>query len=296
MFITPVDIVMARKELSVLNKSPRLHQYPSPNTNPITATQACATPAPLSPPSSTSSPSSLLLQPDLPDSVLVAYCALQENYRGEYRGSDWLKFKNVTPDAFEALVLAFENATKEYIRYDYDPTEQLLILRIPEGQPHGFMKNGLQKAISKHLHTRLELAIASGPYREALRSIQAAINPVIEVPIKLPDSAEKRPDIAFYYGDYAFPPLVVEVGHSQKSEDLPALARKYIESTDGDISTALMVDLGYRNRVERTTQRRPQRQGECVPRFSKLGDPELDRADNCLARERPSGRPKHGGV
>lgn len=274
---------MAHEKLSVVDKHNH-YLYPSPDTHPVSSAKAArTTPAPPSPPlSSASSPSLLspsLLQlrhqdsASLPPSILEAFRALHDSERGEYNGPSWLKFTNVSADDLEALEALVSANPKIYFRYDYDPTHELLILRMPEGRPHVYTKNSVQQTIWHHLKARLELAIQEHsrvrvgdgePGRvevaDALRSMKTAIKPLVEDEIMLPNGAIKRPDIAFDYLGSDYPSFIVEVGHSQKSEELPALARQFIESTNGDIHTVVTVDLGFRERRKRAIQRRLQRQ------------------------------------
>lgn len=275
---------MAHEKLSVVDK--KRHQYPSPDTHPVSSARAPAlraTPVPPSPPPSSvsslaspTSPTSLspsLSQPccrkdsgRLPHSVRKAFRALQQSQRGEYNGPSWVSFTNVSPTDLEALVSAAKSIKIYKLRYDHDPIHNLLILRMPEGHPHFFVKNSIQQAIWDHLRARLDAAIreqestGGDDHVEALRSIETAINPLVEASTTLPDGSQKRPDVSFYYAGSLYPPLVIEVGHSQKSEELPTLARDFIDKTDGDIRTVLTVDLGYRDRVKRAVHRRLQRQ------------------------------------
>lgn len=138
---------------------------------------------------------------------------------------------------------------------------------MPEGQPHNYVNNGLKTAIWDHLKARLDLAIQqqeeddpSSIRAQALRSIKGAIIPLVEAETALPSGADKVPDVSFSYRGSRYPPLVIEVGHSQKSEELPALAREYIGDTGGDIHTAITIDLGYRSRAQRAYERRRQRE------------------------------------
>ncbi|KUI72500.1 hypothetical protein VM1G_07657 [Cytospora mali] len=214
---------MADGKLSVIGKT---YRYSS------SAQALRATPTPPSPPPSSASSPSTLLSPSLlqhsaslPSSVLGALQALKANERGEYNGPSWLKFTDVTADDLEALISAAEPKIYKF-RYDYDPTHKLLILRMPEGHPHVFVKNGIQQIIWEHLKTRLDLAMREeqdrgGHHLEALRSIKTAIKPLVEAILTLPDGTTKRPDIAFHYIGSDYPSLVVEVAHNIALQDQP---------------------------------------------------------------------------
>lgn len=149
---------------------------------------------------------------------------------------------------------------------------------MPEGKPHNFTKTGLEKAIWERLKERLRLGLAEitredgenngdeeeqdhGPTRlQALQLIESSILSTTEAELKLStDKNTKFPDISFYYKGHVYPPLVVEVGHSQKGHALPLLAREYIEKTSGDIQTVITVDIDHNKREQRNRERRRQR-------------------------------------
>ncbi|KAH8747975.1 hypothetical protein F5883DRAFT_583251 [Diaporthe sp. PMI_573] len=272
---------MAYESLCATDKSHNQHQYPSPDAT-LASRALSATSVPPSPPlsaspsspssSSTSLPASVVSIPpcphvNLPQSVIPAFESLQELHRGQYTGPAWARYTGVTTSNVEALDSAARSAGIYKWRYDYDPHSESLTLRMPEGQPHNYVKNGLKTAIWDRLKARLDLAIQrlegddpSSIQAQSLRSIKAAIIPLVEAHTVLPSGTEKVPDVSFSYRGSRYPPLVIEVGHSQKSEELPALAREYIGDTGGDICTAITIDLGYRNRAQRTYERRRQRE------------------------------------
>lgn len=177
-------------------------------------------------------------------------------------GPSWVSFPNVSSDDLEALVSA---ATREGIhkyRYDFDPLLELLTLRMPEGKPHNFTKNGIGCSIRDHLHRRLDQAIEDedNEYKaDALRSIKQLVSLNTEAEVKLPTGAIKVPDVSFFHEGQAYPPLVVEIGSSQKSAELPRLAREYIGQTGGKIQTVITVHIGYDKPTQRSAKRRRHR-------------------------------------
>jgi hypothetical protein len=60
--------------------------------------------------------------------------------------------------------------------------------------------------------------------------------------LKSPDSS-----IAFDADDIKYPPVVVEVAHSQQRKKLPELAEFYIGETRGHIKTVIAIDIEYRS-------------------------------------------------
>ncbi|KAH8743243.1 hypothetical protein F5883DRAFT_48441 [Diaporthe sp. PMI_573] len=250
---------MAPANHRLMQQIPLQHHLPSPDTS-FSADSVPST-APPSPPRSTSScsttvlPASLLptsqprLDPRrgrsrsatiLPKSVVTAFQYIQEAHHGRYVGPSWVSFPNVSSDDLKALVSA---ATREGIhkyRYDFDPLSELLTLRMPEGKPHNFTKNGIGCSIRDHLYRRLDQAIQDDEYEaDTLRPIKQLVSLNIEAEIKLPTGATKVPDVFFFHKGQTYPPLVVEIGSSQKSADLPRLARDYIGQTEGKIQTVI---------------------------------------------------------
>ncbi|KAI3390301.1 hypothetical protein diail_10370, partial [Diaporthe ilicicola] len=245
-------------------------QYPSPDTSFLDDAAAPTTPAPPSPPPSSSC--STTSPAALPPSVVPAFQCLQDSSHGIYTGPSSAEFPGVRADDVEALVFAAESrgVSSCKIRYDYDPSSELLILRMPEGKPHNFTKNRLASSIWKHLTERLDLAatqIREGQEIEtrwqskiqALQDLKLSVEPTTEASVTLPTGEQKSPDISYYYADFIYPPLVVEVGHSQKGTQLPLLARRYVEKTGGDIHTVITVDIAHNDPRNRAGERRRRR-------------------------------------
>lgn len=267
----------------------RQRPHPSPDTPSASAdSTVSSTPGPPSPPLSLSSsptllPPSVLAAPQpherapsrhrnrspakLPRSVAVAFQHLREAYCGQYTGPSWIRFVDVRPDELQALRCAAESAGIHKYRYDYEPSEQLLTLRMPEGAPHLFTKNGFARSILRRAEECLHLAIErveDGDEARALRSLKIAPN--VEAQVKFPTGGERRPDVAFFYKGERYPPLVVEIGHSQKAVSLAGLARSYIRDTGAAIHTVITAKFVYLTPKERADMRRQRRQPRRVTR------------------------------
>lgn len=290
-----------------------MHHLPSPDDS-FSADSVIST-APPSPPRSTSSscsttvlPASLLptgtsqprLEPrrgrlrspgtHLPESVATAFQYLQEADHGRYEGPSWVSFPNVSADDLEALKAAAEGIRK--YRYDFDPQSKILTLRMPEGKPHVFTKNGIGYSILHHLYRRLDQAIDEDEDydADALRSIKSNVTSNIEAPVELLTGTEKVPDVAFFHEGYTYPPLVIEIGSSQKSKELPILARDYIGQTEGKIQTVITVHIGYETPAQRSETRRQRRSTQEYT--GRLTRSQLRRSEtsHAVSRSRSRGR------
>ncbi|KAL2274241.1 hypothetical protein FJTKL_03553 [Diaporthe vaccinii] len=298
-----------------------VHHLPSPDASFSADSVASVTStAPPSPPRSTSSSCSTTVLPlptsqtrreprrrrsrsrslgtHLPDSVATAFQYLQQADHGRYEGPSWVSFPNASADDLEALEAAAEGIRK--YRYDFDPQSEILTLRMPEGQPHSFTKNGIGLSILNHLYRRLDQAIDDdeGYNADALRLIKSKITSNIEAPVKLPTGTKKVPDVAFFHEGYIYPPLVIEIGSSQKSTELPILARDYIGQTEGKIQTVITVHIGYERPLQRSEKRRQQRSLSCAGRVtrSRSRQSQIDETTSrsqSRGRERLDTRPGH---
>ncbi|KUI73047.1 hypothetical protein VM1G_08370 [Cytospora mali] len=208
-----------RNKKQLENQRQRQRPHPSPDTPCASAGNTVSSiPGPPSPPlSSSSSPTSLP------------------------------PFVDVRPDELQALLCAAESAGIHKYRYDYEPSERLLALRMPEGAPRLFTKDGFARDKAR-----------------ALRSLKIAPN--VEAEVKFPTGGERRPDVAFFYKGQRYPPLVVETGHSQKAVSLAGLARSYIRDTGAAIHTVVTAKFVYLTPNEHADVRRQRRQPRRVIR------------------------------
>ena len=68
---------------------------------------------------------------------------------------------------------------------------------------------------------------------------------------RLPTKNSHRPDVSFKYEGASFPGIVIEVAHSQRSEDLPQLAADYILGSTGNIRCVY----GIKSQISRVSKR-----------------------------------------
>lgn len=188
----------------------------------------------------------------LPPSVAGAYRCLQEARRGRYTGPSWVRFLDVGPDDLEALLSATQSF--EY-RFDYEPSTQQLTLRMPEGAPHIYTKNGFAQSILRGLEARIHRAIQEEDSQAStcLRTIKVKVN--VEDKVQFASGGIKRPDVAFSFKGSRYPPLVAEIGHSQKAKSLATDAREYIDKTDGAIHTVITARFTYLDADQRRKKR-----------------------------------------
>lgn len=261
-YLHQIFIVATSSIIAMAHGKRQLENQPSPD-KPVTAQDT----VPPSPPLTSSSPSLSplprpLLQrdkartPALPRSVAGAYRCLREAHRGQYAGPSWVRFFDVCPDDLEALISATESFK---YRFDYEPSNQQLTLRMPEGSPHIFTKNVFAQSILRGVQERIHRAIQEEDARADtyLRSIKIMAN--VEDKVKFPNGGIKRPDVAFSFKGSYYPPLVVEIGHSQKAESLATDARDYIDKTEGTIHTVITARFVHLDADQRRQKRRQTR-------------------------------------
>lgn len=90
---------------------------------------------------------------------------------------------------------------------------------------------------------------------QALLSLKASISPNTKASTPLAKGALQVPNISISYIEYICSPSAIEISHSRKSAQLSLLVKEYIGQTDGKIQTARTVDIEYRNRAQRATER-----------------------------------------
>ncbi|KAK7727924.1 hypothetical protein SLS53_009437 [Cytospora paraplurivora] len=202
------------------------------------------------------------------------------------RGS-WV-LQKITPSQYQALLCTIEAGAPGYLgdklRHDYDPSTGDLVLRIMPSAIHECFTASLAGRITDWIR-RIEVAGASnegdealadqGIIRRLLAEAATKIRPgrtsniVLKVQPDTEDelpshnsttSATKSPDDQYCYGDFRYPPFVIEVAYSQKGKNLPRLAKQYYECSDAAIKTVLTVDIKYMNLAMRKDKARPQRQ------------------------------------
>jgi hypothetical protein len=140
------------------------------------------------------------------------------------------------------------------LRYDYDLVDSEFILRMPSPL-HDIFAIRLQEVIVRELKALEE----QDEVRTAIDSIKVAVTSDIRFG-NTSGRERKSPDGSFRFTGSKYPPLVIEVANSQKSEDLPYLAESYIERTRGRTKTVITVDLEYRPPEERAIRSLPLRE------------------------------------
>jgi hypothetical protein len=163
-------------------------------------------------------------------------------------------------DEFQALQDALEKDERlrawvtDKLRYDYNPVDRELILRIPS-LLHDIFAFRLQEVIARELKA-LE---KQEEVRTVVDSIKVAVTSDLRFG-KISEKERKSPDGSFRFAGSKYPPLVIEVANSQKSADLPHLAESYVERTKGRTKTVITIDLEYRTPEERATPSLPLRE------------------------------------
>ncbi|KAF2249601.1 hypothetical protein BU26DRAFT_286557 [Trematosphaeria pertusa] len=170
------------------------------------------------------------------------------------RTACWQRFE-VTPDQYTRFRadLAARPYLADKLRLDYDSEEGELVLRMPD-PVHDNTAGGLQDALFAKVQALVtgaaddadadRLADLIRPLRKGFTS---------DVKLDLEKGDKKSPDASFAYDGYPNPPFVIEIAHSQNGNDLPELAEGWIRKTQSWTKTVMVVDLEYRNPVERAS-------------------------------------------
>lgn len=122
------------------------------------------------------------------------------------------------------------------LRYDYFPTAERYILRMPTDL-HEHFAQSVTDEIAR------QLAAIEGPARHFAQSVLKAASSRIK-PLD-PEAGLHDPDASFKHVDAQYPGVVLEVSFSQKRKDLSRLADDYITGTDGNIRRMIGLDIEY---------------------------------------------------
>jgi hypothetical protein len=85
---------------------------------------------------------------------------------------------------------------------------------------------------------------------ELAKSINSYRTALIHFPTRFSeDSDAKSPDKSSKYKDCKYPRLVIKVAWSQEQKDLPKLAERYFQASEGGIHTVVGINLEYNRKI-----------------------------------------------
>ncbi|KAK3349832.1 hypothetical protein B0T25DRAFT_570439 [Lasiosphaeria hispida] len=161
----------------------------------------------------------------------------------------------IPPLQYQELVkrLGDEKALGQYVddkvRFDYDPANSLLTVRMPS-PVHEFFKTLLANDIRDQLKQIAESGDKAGEFASRVKD---GCSSRIFLQENISDGGlgaaehvvRREPDGQFQHPDAAYPGVVLEVSYSQDGKNLKKLARDYILRSNGDIKAVIGVDINY---------------------------------------------------
>jgi len=161
----------------------------------------------------------------------------------------------VPPQEYDELVKdlrdseALEQYVNDKLRFDYDPPNSLLTVRMPS-PVHEFFTTLLTNEIRDQLKQIAERGDKAGEFAARIedgRSSRILLQEDIsdESLGAAGHVVRREPDGQFQHWDAAYPGVVLEVSYSQDGKDLKKLSSDYILRSNGDIKAVVGVDINY---------------------------------------------------
>lgn len=175
---------------------------------------------------------------------------------------EWCTFK-ITPAQYVELYRRLEDhgllVYFEDLRYDWDPENDTLVLRLMATSLH----ETLQESICDEIKSQLR-DLAAHCADDVLSSHVAEVHSRGHAKVTLTNKAKRvggvkqktikskrSPDARFNHGKTIYPQFIMETAHSQHHKDLQCLAKQYYQGSRGEIKTVLTIDVEYRSPEER---------------------------------------------
>jgi hypothetical protein len=180
-----------------------------------------------------------------PHRICRLFSRIQQWHQGKLSRNTWERVR-ISPEEYQALQNELGKDTRlgalvtDKLRYDYDSAESEFVLRMPSPL-HDIFAIRLQEMIVREFAASMKC--------EELRPVIERIKMAATSDVRLDNTltkGKKSPDGSFRFAGTKYPPLVIEIANSQKSDDLSRLAESYIERTKGRTKTVITIDLEYR--------------------------------------------------
>lgn len=168
---------------------------------------------------------------------------------------------DITPDQFTELHHQLEQqcllAYFQDLRYDWNPDESSLILRLMPTALHEILqecicdeiKNELKRTSSGNdLLSSHVSEVRSYGHTDVLLKNRAKVVDGVKQNATI---TQRSPDASFSYENTTYPQFVMEIAYSQQRNDLQYLAAQYYQGSREEIKTVLTISVEYRSRKER---------------------------------------------
>ncbi|KAL4948879.1 hypothetical protein BDW69DRAFT_175633 [Aspergillus filifer] len=185
-----------------------------------------------------------------PSSVSQIINTFNKHCRG-FRQDPWTEY-TLRPDKyheFQGRVGKGSNLLKyRKIRYDYEPLESRLAIRMPTPLHETFCAKVVLKIISQLESVERE----GGNGADFAKNINYFASSRLDLPYDSSDDktlyTRREPDASFGHPKARYPGVIIEVCYSQKGRQIPALADDYILNSNGSINAVIFLDIEYRGK------------------------------------------------
>lgn len=158
----------------------------------------------------------------------------------------------LTPGEWKEVKARLDSAWFDENKYDYEPGEQALLLRMPRPS-HERLIAALRTAVWAEIERWRDSLQLPAPIRRALAIVRDGGSTTQLFPIPEGD-AEQTPDMSVYHRmDDTYPTLVAEVAHSQRTASVQRKCKSYVKRSQGAVQCALALDLPYNGQPEAPT-------------------------------------------
>ena len=115
---------------------------------------------------------------------------------------------------------------------------------------HEYVAEKIGDAIAIQLAKFQEGSYSQTKTAELAKSIKSRGSALTHFPSRFSEHNDaKSPDKSYKHKDCKYPGLVIEVAWSQEQKDLPELAERYFQASEGGIQTVIGINLEYNRKI-----------------------------------------------
>ncbi|KAG8410212.1 hypothetical protein J3458_018248 [Metarhizium acridum] len=142
----------------------------------------------------------------------------------------------------EQYGLLRETIERLFQRFDFEPANKTLILRMPS-PGHDFFSNLLAKELQHQLESIASRGGSIGTFAAAITSGGSSRILLLEGEPGSSSVVRRQPDAQFQHPEAVYPGVVLEVSDAQDGKNVPKIAQDYILYSNGDIKAVVGVDI-----------------------------------------------------
>lgn len=176
------------------------------------------------------------------------YCELQDQLELDKELSDYVRCKLRCVNLNTPKIM---NLRENLNRYDYDPKDKRLLLRMPT-RVHELVLDRLDKEIERQIG---QIRAGSGEAAILAAKIYCGRSSTFKLPSSDKKQSKNDPDASWYHARLRDHPVVVlEVSYSQRTENVHKRASRYIRDSRAGVRAVVVIDIDYNAEEEHTAR------------------------------------------